>query len=283
MQRGADRRDRGAASRRQVSNRPSRSCLSRTTRSWCARICRGRPVSTESVERVATGAGAAGVGVVDGEALLLDGVDEVDRGAATYGALIRSPISATPPNSRSRRRQGPGRRRRGGSAGRRNRPAERRYAAPGRPAFLVQQALALAAAASVRFALVGGGSGGRLFLNTHYVSLNASSMWGVLAAERYLVSALFPICPDPAAPHSAARIPQVHVGRGPTGSNLAGVRLAGPKKRQDTVQRHRVQRTNRAAQTGGTPRTRHDRAQGQADTKAQRGRPASVARSRPPR
>ena len=35
-----------------------------------------------SVERVAAGAGAAGVRVVDREALLLDGVDEVDRRAA---------------------------------------------------------------------------------------------------------------------------------------------------------------------------------------------------------
>src|SRR3984885_3782414 len=34
-----------------------------------------------SVEGVAAGAGAAGVRVVDGETLLLDGVDEVDRGA----------------------------------------------------------------------------------------------------------------------------------------------------------------------------------------------------------
>src|ERR1700684_1101236 len=34
-----------------------------------------------SVEGVAAGAGAAGVRVVDGEALLLDGVDEVDRSA----------------------------------------------------------------------------------------------------------------------------------------------------------------------------------------------------------
>src|SRR5271168_3148820 len=34
-----------------------------------------------SVEGVAAGAGAGGVRVVDGEALLLDGVDEVDGGA----------------------------------------------------------------------------------------------------------------------------------------------------------------------------------------------------------
>src|SRR6476620_2973195 len=34
-----------------------------------------------SVKRVSTGAGAGGVRVVDREALLLDGVDEVDRGA----------------------------------------------------------------------------------------------------------------------------------------------------------------------------------------------------------
>ena len=36
-------------------------------------------------ERVAAGAGSAGVGVVDGEALLLDGVDEVDRRAREVG------------------------------------------------------------------------------------------------------------------------------------------------------------------------------------------------------
>src|SRR6478609_5601106 len=35
-----------------------------------------------SAEGVAAGAGAGGVRVVDGEALLLDGVDEVDGGAA---------------------------------------------------------------------------------------------------------------------------------------------------------------------------------------------------------
>src|SRR4051812_45439164 len=39
-----------------------------------------------SVERVAAGAGAARVGVVDREALLLDRVDEVDRGAAEVRA-----------------------------------------------------------------------------------------------------------------------------------------------------------------------------------------------------
>src|SRR5690242_19421775 len=37
------------------------------------------------VEGVAAGAGARGVGVVDREALLLDGVDEVDRGAGQVG------------------------------------------------------------------------------------------------------------------------------------------------------------------------------------------------------
>ena len=43
------------------------------------------------MERVAAGAGAAGVRVVDREALLLDRVDEVDRGARRgTGALIRS-------------------------------------------------------------------------------------------------------------------------------------------------------------------------------------------------
>src|SRR4051812_27228442 len=60
-------------------------------RSWCAPTCRGLPASTDagaarpatlnSVERVAAGAGSGGVRVVDGEALLLDGVDEVDGGA----------------------------------------------------------------------------------------------------------------------------------------------------------------------------------------------------------
>ena len=43
------------------------------------------PVSQRSVERVAAGAGPGGVRVVDREALLLDGVDEVDRGALHVG------------------------------------------------------------------------------------------------------------------------------------------------------------------------------------------------------
>src|SRR6185369_16526959 len=38
-----------------------------------------------SVERVAAGAGAGRVRVVDGEALLVDPVDEVDRGAGQVG------------------------------------------------------------------------------------------------------------------------------------------------------------------------------------------------------
>src|SRR6516225_7453892 len=44
-----------------------------------------------SVERVAAGAGPRGVRVVDGEALLLDRVDEVDRGPAEIGGahLVR--------------------------------------------------------------------------------------------------------------------------------------------------------------------------------------------------
>ena len=53
---------------------------------------RGRPPRTaaaarsgDSVERVAAGAGAGGVGVVDREALLLDAVDEVDRRAVEVG------------------------------------------------------------------------------------------------------------------------------------------------------------------------------------------------------
>ena len=54
-----------------------------------------------SAEGVAAGAGAAGVGVVDGEALLLDGVGEVDRGALRgTGALIRSTTTSTPSKSR---------------------------------------------------------------------------------------------------------------------------------------------------------------------------------------
>src|SRR5690606_19841109 len=44
------------------------------------------PAPFFSVERVATGARAGGVGVVDGEALLLDGVDEVDGGAHEVGS-----------------------------------------------------------------------------------------------------------------------------------------------------------------------------------------------------
>src|SRR3954453_16177578 len=42
-------------------------------------------MSKDLVEAVAAGEGAGGVGVVDREALLLDGVDEVDHGAAEVG------------------------------------------------------------------------------------------------------------------------------------------------------------------------------------------------------
>ncbi|EUA65810.1 hypothetical protein I553_8181 [Mycobacterium xenopi 4042] len=62
-----------------------RSCCSSTARCWCARMCCGPPApisrSTALVERVAARARTSGVGVVDREALFLDGVDEVDRGA----------------------------------------------------------------------------------------------------------------------------------------------------------------------------------------------------------
>src|SRR6187549_2233383 len=46
-------------------------------------VAGGRPLA--SAEAVTAGAGAARVGVVDGEALLLDGVGEVDGGALEVG------------------------------------------------------------------------------------------------------------------------------------------------------------------------------------------------------
>src|SRR6185436_5814787 len=53
-------------------------------------VCRPQPVgmnlAVSSAEGVAAGAGAARVGVVDGEALLLDGVGEVDGRAVQVGS-----------------------------------------------------------------------------------------------------------------------------------------------------------------------------------------------------
>src|SRR3981081_3874729 len=66
-------------------NRRLLSYSPRTTRSWCARICCARAPSTRSVERVPARARTRRVGVVDREALLLDGVDEVDRRALDVG------------------------------------------------------------------------------------------------------------------------------------------------------------------------------------------------------
>src|SRR6478735_11611028 len=57
------------------------SCCSQTTRSSSAPTCSAAAEPGRSVERIAAGAGAGGVRVVDREALLLDGVDEVDGGA----------------------------------------------------------------------------------------------------------------------------------------------------------------------------------------------------------
>ena len=86
-----------------------------------------------SVERVAAGARAGGVRVVDGEALLLDGVDEVDDRALHVGRA--HPVDRQGARRRSRRsghRRASGRRRTGCSAGPRSRPAGPRCAAPGR-------------------------------------------------------------------------------------------------------------------------------------------------------
>src|SRR5262245_43236972 len=86
-----------------MKNRPWHSYSPRTTRSWSVPICRGRPVSsdgggrpaaTNSVERVSAGTRSGGVRVVDREALLLDGVDEVDRGALHVGCA--HPVDGQP-------------------------------------------------------------------------------------------------------------------------------------------------------------------------------------------
>src|SRR6478735_12154307 len=61
------------------------SCCSQTTRSSSAPTCSAAAEPGRSVERIAAGAGAGGVRVVDREALLLDGVDEVDGGALDVG------------------------------------------------------------------------------------------------------------------------------------------------------------------------------------------------------
>ena len=132
----------GRTQQPRARSRAWRSCCARATSYWCARICCERPPSTEldgrcgeraSVERVAAGAGAGGVGVVDGEALLLDGVDEVDRGALDVGGA--HPVDGQGRRRRTRRsghRRGRGRRRTGCSAGRRSHRAGPRSAAPGR-------------------------------------------------------------------------------------------------------------------------------------------------------
>ena len=84
----------------------------------------------DSVERVAAGAGALRVGVVDREALRVDAVDEVDRGAGQVrrahpvdddldAAEVRTTVAV---ERRARRRTA-------GSAGRSSRPAARRRAA----------------------------------------------------------------------------------------------------------------------------------------------------------
>ncbi len=72
-----------AGGRHAVRCKASLSCFSSAVRSWCARTCcapRSR-TSVLSVERIPARAGAGGVGIVDGEALLLNSVDEIDRRA----------------------------------------------------------------------------------------------------------------------------------------------------------------------------------------------------------
>ncbi len=124
-----------------------------------------------SVERVAAGAGAGGVRVVDGEALLLDGVDEVDGGALDVGRA--HPVDGQRRrhrNRRSGRRRGCGRRRTGCSAGLRSRPAARRYAAPGHrdpPGQGVPWPCAAAALGQHRTVGLGGG----VVLNSHCILL----------------------------------------------------------------------------------------------------------------
>ena len=56
--------------------------------------------SADSVEGVTAGAATARVRVVDREALLLDGVREVDRGAVQVGGAILSTTTSTPSKSR---------------------------------------------------------------------------------------------------------------------------------------------------------------------------------------
>ena len=85
------------------------------------------------VEGVAAGAGAGGVRVVDGEALLLDRVDEIDDGAAEVrrGHPVHDHADTVEVDAACRR-PGSARRRTAGSAGRSSRRAAPRSAAPGR-------------------------------------------------------------------------------------------------------------------------------------------------------
>src|SRR5689334_22685674 len=152
-----------------MNNRPSRRYWPRTRKPWCARTCRGRPVSTESVERVAAGAGPGGVRVVDGEALLLDGVDEVDGGALDVGrahpvdselhaaelrnqVAIQRPVVAEQVVAQA------------GASARLNGDAQRQVVTT----FLIQQRLRLGGGCIGQDCAVGGGR--RLVLNSHYIS-----------------------------------------------------------------------------------------------------------------
>src|SRR5262245_28902663 len=160
-------------------NRQSPSYWRRTTRCWCARTCRGRPVSSDasaapaatpgSVERVAAGAGSGGVRVVDREALLLDGVDEVDRGALYVGGA--HPVDGQPHTAEFRGQitvEGPVVEEevvaQAGAAARLDGNAQRQVVT----AFLIQQRLRLGGRGIGQQYAVG--AGGRLVLNSHYIS-----------------------------------------------------------------------------------------------------------------
>src|SRR5918998_413441 len=183
-------------------SRPWPSCSPRTTRSWSARTCREPLVSTESVERIAAGARARGVGVVDREALLLDRVDEVDRRAldigrahpvhrqrdatelsdevAVKGPIVEEQVVAQP-----------------GASARLDGDAQSQVVT----ALLVQQRLRLRGRGVREDCAVGGGAGRRLVLNSHCVSLSASSC-GANCLNGTLFRRYSRVCPQAAAVRS---------------------------------------------------------------------------------
>src|ERR1700754_3974847 len=161
-------------------NRPWPNYSPRTTRFWCVLTYCGRLASFRSVERVPACARSRCVGVVDREALLLDGVDEVDRGAlnvgcahpvdgqvdatelggqvAVKGAVVEEQVVAQP-----------------GASARLDGDPQRQVIT----ALLIQQRLRLARRGVGQDRAVGGGGGRRLVLNRHCVSCE----WLVLRAD----------------------------------------------------------------------------------------------------